>query len=195
MDNRIGYVYLWINKVNLKWYLGSHVGNFRTEKYYMGSGSMFLRAVSKYGKDKFHKKILYEGKDFRYVEGVFLKIFKAKEDPNSYNLINNSAHCPSEVAKLIGNSKNQKKMRSERAKRQHREGNFGRATWSKESKDRDTMRPRKFSNEDCIKVRKHKKNSGLSNVKLGEIYECDGSTIWEALHRKLPEKEKHQKQG
>ena len=43
----IGFIYLWINKITGKKYVGLHVG-LPADKY-VGSGVIFKRAVEKYG--------------------------------------------------------------------------------------------------------------------------------------------------
>ncbi len=50
------YVYLTINKINNKKYLGSHIGKIN-DNYY-GSGTVFVKAFKKYGANNFIKKVL-----------------------------------------------------------------------------------------------------------------------------------------
>ena len=56
MPEYYGYVYLTVNKVNNKGYVGQHKGMF--DRYYYGSGKMFLRAFRKYGVNNFDRQIL-----------------------------------------------------------------------------------------------------------------------------------------
>lgn len=50
------YIYLTTNLINNKKYIGQHDGEENDS--YLGSGTYFLRAVKKYGKEKFKKEIL-----------------------------------------------------------------------------------------------------------------------------------------
>lgn len=51
-----GYIYITINKINGKKYVGKKKGNF-DERYY-GSGIILLNALNKYGKENFETKVL-----------------------------------------------------------------------------------------------------------------------------------------
>ena len=81
-----GFVYKWVNKINGKWYLGSHEG--KISDGYIGGGIVFNRAVKKYSIDNFERFILYEGQDFREEENKWLKFYDAENDEMSYNLKN-----------------------------------------------------------------------------------------------------------
>jgi len=50
------FVYMWINTVNGKAYVGSHLGNVNDG--YIGSGSLFNKAIKKYGIHSFERTIL-----------------------------------------------------------------------------------------------------------------------------------------
>lgn len=86
----IGFVYLWINKVNGKKYVGAHVGS--EEDGYVGSGVLFKKAILKYGIESFERKILY--KEYESVENLFRKEFEIINELNAvfsteyYNLTN-----------------------------------------------------------------------------------------------------------
>lgn len=54
----IGFVYMWINKINGRKYIGKHCGS--KDDGYIGSGGYFRRAVQKYGLENFERKILWE---------------------------------------------------------------------------------------------------------------------------------------
>lgn len=82
----MGFVYKWVNKINTKWYIGSHEGD--ENDGYMGSGKAFCAAVTKHGIENFSREILYQGIDFREHEGKLLLELDAMHDPMSYNLIN-----------------------------------------------------------------------------------------------------------
>ena len=81
-----GIVYKWTNKVNGKWYIGSHRGN--TKDGYRASGTLVLAAFKKYGIDNFSREILYEGEDYRELEEFILSELNAKDNLKSYNLRN-----------------------------------------------------------------------------------------------------------
>ena len=51
-----GYIYLTVNLINGKKYIGQHKGEF--DKNYLGSGKLIRRAVKKYGKQNFTVSIL-----------------------------------------------------------------------------------------------------------------------------------------
>jgi len=79
------YVYCVTNKVNGKYYIGSHCG---TNPKYMGSGVALKHAFRKYGRDQFEKTVLYYCDDYQKHEGKLLVALDAANDPKSYNLTN-----------------------------------------------------------------------------------------------------------
>lgn len=81
-----GFVYCWVNKINFKWYIGSHKG-CATDGY-ITSGVALKRAIKKYGIVNFERKILYEGLSFREIEGEVLELLEARQDSRSYNMHN-----------------------------------------------------------------------------------------------------------
>lgn len=81
----MGYVYKYVNKINGKWYIGSHNGN---DKYYRTGGKAMKLAIKKYGHDNFDRYIIYRGDDYTLVEELSLKSHDAANDPMSYNLSN-----------------------------------------------------------------------------------------------------------
>ena len=56
----IGFIYLTTNLVNGKIYIGKHEfsKHKKVNSTYLGSGELFKRAVKKYGKENFKRKIL-----------------------------------------------------------------------------------------------------------------------------------------
>lgn len=86
-----GFVYKWTNKLNGKWYIGSHKGT--PDDGYIGSGVVFCAAVHKYGIENFLREILYQG-DYEHdnirseVEMKFLRESNAANNPMSYNQTN-----------------------------------------------------------------------------------------------------------
>lgn len=82
------YIYLTINKVNNKKYIGQHYGEINDN--YLGSGKLLKRAFSKYGKENFKKEILYIAKDeeeLNLKEKYYIQKYNAVKDNNFYNLI------------------------------------------------------------------------------------------------------------
>jgi hypothetical protein len=86
----IGFVYLWINKVNGKKYVGMHVGS--EDDGYIGSGIVFRRAVKKYKIENFERKILY--REFNNEQSLYQKEFDIINELNAvfsteyYNMTN-----------------------------------------------------------------------------------------------------------
>jgi group I intron endonuclease len=78
-----GFVYRWTNKINGRWYLGSHGGSLGDG--YIGSGKVFRLALQKYGLTNFNREILYQGEDFYQQETALLQELDAESDPLSYN--------------------------------------------------------------------------------------------------------------
>lgn len=83
-----GFLYVWINNINNKYYIGSHKGTI--DDGYIGSGTIFKKAVKKYGIENFIRYVEYEGPDFRQEEDEILQLLDVENDPRSYNLHNHS---------------------------------------------------------------------------------------------------------
>ncbi len=89
-DNYIGFVYIWINKINGKKYIGLHVGEINDG--YTGSGKYFKRAMKKYGIENFERKILYY--EYNSIKNLYQKEFDIINEMNAvfsseyYNLSN-----------------------------------------------------------------------------------------------------------
>ena len=80
------YIYITTNTVNGKQYIGQHKGNPNDDYY--GSGTTILKAIKKYGKQNFSKKILCfcntrEEADEK--EKEYIKLYNAVQDKNFYN--------------------------------------------------------------------------------------------------------------
>ena len=94
------YVYVIVNKINLKLYFGSHSwdGNGMDPNYY-GSGKIIKQAVKKYGKDNF---IVYPIKFYdtieecRQAEEELLKKYDIANNPYCYNIKNGAIGWTSE---------------------------------------------------------------------------------------------------
>lgn len=83
----IYYIYMTTNLVNGKKYIGKHKGEINDS--YLGSGTLLLRAIKKYGKENFKKDILYISKNEKensIKEREFIKYYNAVLDDNFYNI-------------------------------------------------------------------------------------------------------------
>jgi hypothetical protein len=86
----IGFVYIWINKINGKKYIGLHKGS--PSDNYIGSGVYFKKAIKKHGIENFERKILYE--EYNNEEQLYQKEFDIINELNAvfsmkfYNLTN-----------------------------------------------------------------------------------------------------------
>ena len=89
----IGFVYLTTNLINGKTYVGQYT--FKKEKWlnstYLGSGTIFKKALKKYGKENFKRKILklcYTINQLNGWETYYTLKYNPKLDPNiGYNQI------------------------------------------------------------------------------------------------------------
>jgi hypothetical protein len=87
MEKKFNFVYITINKINGKCYIGSHGTDDKNDKY-LGSGNLIECAIYKYGANKFVKVKL---KDFdtileaRLNETYYINLFDTLS-PNGYNI-------------------------------------------------------------------------------------------------------------
>lgn len=82
------YVYLTLNRVNGKCYIGSHLSRKENDKY-LGGGNLLRQAISKYGKDNFLNIILLETEtleEARNLEGKYISLFETLT-PSGYNIL------------------------------------------------------------------------------------------------------------
>jgi group I intron endonuclease len=84
---KYNFVYLTINNVNGKLYLGSHSTD-NLQDGYLGSGIQMTRAIRKYGKENFTRIILEHtsAEDLRESENRWLVSIQPSKDPSWYNL-------------------------------------------------------------------------------------------------------------
>lgn len=80
-------VYMTTNQVNGKRYIGVHKC-INLDDGYLGSGTAIRSAISKYGKDKFYRKVLYVFNNSReaYEKEAELVTLDKVDDPSFYNL-------------------------------------------------------------------------------------------------------------
>ena len=92
---KYGFVYITINKVNNKKYVGrcrynSKTGNWKT---YLGSGVYLKNAINKYGKENFYKIIIDEAnneEELRDIEEYYIDMFNAVDSKEFYNIKDSS---------------------------------------------------------------------------------------------------------
>jgi len=126
-ENKYNFVYLTINKINGKCYVGSHTTNnddLNINKYY-GSGIYFLNSFKKNDKKNYHRIILkmcnniYEA---RNLEEKYIKLFDTL-NPNGYN-----------ISPTGGMGKNQFGLHSEETKKKLSKKRMGVEPWNKGKK-------------------------------------------------------------
>jgi len=93
MEKKYNFVYLTINTVNGKCYIGDHSSNNLNDNY-IGSGLYLLRAIKEYGKQNFKREILefFDTKEeaFNAQEG-YIKQYDSLA-PNGYNISPKGGH-------------------------------------------------------------------------------------------------------
>ena len=96
------YIYQIINLINGKYYIGKHSTN-KIDDNYLGSGTLLIMALKKYGRDKFKKEIIQfcktEQEDYQIESELVTN--EEVNDPMCYNAI---------VGGKGGNSNRRKKI-------------------------------------------------------------------------------------
>ena len=90
-----GYVYEITCKVNGKKYIGQHKSK-ELDNSYLGSGTVQLRALKKYGKDAFEIKILQtceNASELNAAEQFYISKNNAVQSDEFYNLVNYGKQC------------------------------------------------------------------------------------------------------
>lgn len=83
-----GYIYLTINNINGKKYIGQHRADHFDTKYY-GSGILLVKALQRYGKDNFSIKFLepcFSDEELNLREICYIKEFDAVNSDEYYNI-------------------------------------------------------------------------------------------------------------
>jgi len=83
-----GFVYLTTNMVNGKKYIGQTIFKYNWKEY-LGSGTLIIKAIKKYGKTNFVKEIIaiaYSKEELNMLEIEFIKHHNAVSDNNYYNI-------------------------------------------------------------------------------------------------------------
>lgn len=88
-----GFIYETTNKVNGKKYIGQHKRTMNPkdidDSWYLGSGTALARAIAKYGKENFERKIIYEcncQQQLDYMERIFIYHYDAATRRDYYNI-------------------------------------------------------------------------------------------------------------
>lgn len=89
-NNYYGFVYITINLVNSKKYIGQRLYDSKNEwKSYLGSGTLLKRAIAKYGKDNFIKIIIENCNNQAHLndrEKYWINYFNATNSADYYNI-------------------------------------------------------------------------------------------------------------
>lgn len=86
----IGCIYITTCIPNGKIYVGRHEYDHR-DNYYLGSGTLLRKAINKYGKNNFKRKILrecYSLHELRIWEHFYIKKYKSQDKSIGYNIAN-----------------------------------------------------------------------------------------------------------
>jgi len=157
MDKEFNFVYLTINKINGKCYVGSHHTkneNLDENKYY-GSGVYIQKSLKKYKKENFYRIILKMCDniiDARNLEKYYIDLFDTLT-PNGYN-----------ISPTGGMGENHFGLHSEQTKKLMSELRIGVEPWNKDKKGLY-----KHSEETIKKI--SEKLSGENNPMYGKIGE------------------------
>lgn len=86
-----GFVYVTTNLINNKWYVGSCWCKNMDRSSYIGSGTLLLLAIKKYGRNSFKREVIYEyfgdnPFELKEIETLFLKSFDVKRHKDCYNI-------------------------------------------------------------------------------------------------------------
>jgi len=166
------YVYLTINKINGKKYIGQHSTN-NLEDHYIGSGRKFLSEVKKYGKSNFEKTILEYAKtsdNLDSLETLYIKKYETLY-PNGYNMTSGGESKKEYSEKSLKLMSEKAKMRppmSQETKEKIAKSGIGRV-FSEESKKKKSrsLKGRVFSEEHRKKISESHKGMKKPWVKGG----------------------------
>lgn len=90
MENKYGFVYMTVNKIDGKKYIGKCIYSRKNNwESYLGSGLYLKRAIEKYGRDNFERIILAEAltaDELNELEERIIVEHNAVESPDYYNL-------------------------------------------------------------------------------------------------------------
>lgn len=105
MSKYIGFIYLTTNLVNGKIYIGQHEFiNPTIDRFYIGSGVLFQKALKKYGRKNFKRRVLRLCKtnhELSNWERFYIRKYKSQDKNIGYNIadgdVNTSKHNPCKI--------------------------------------------------------------------------------------------------
>ena len=112
---KYGYIYLTTNSINELVYVGQHIATEFNPKY-KGSGLKIIRAMKKYGKDKFKVEILewcYSQEELDAKEDEWILKYEALDPQKGYNFKRGGSHGKHSLESIKKMSANAKKAKRE----------------------------------------------------------------------------------
>lgn len=100
----VGYIYRTTNKINGKKYIGRHEATEFEPNKYIGSGTILLKAIDKYGKENFECELIESCETVQELaerEKYWINFYDATHDPNYYNLSEGGSGACGEVFSKI----------------------------------------------------------------------------------------------
>lgn len=132
-----GFIYLTTNLINGKIYIGQRefLNNKNGNANYLGSGTYFKRALQKYGKENFRRKILrvcFSQHELSVWEHVYIKKYHSQDPKIGYNIadgdVNTSEYNPSKSLEV-------RKKISQTLRRKFANGEIDRMIFSRKGKN------------------------------------------------------------
>jgi hypothetical protein len=175
------YIYIWIHKPTLKWYLGSRTKeNCHPDDGYICS-SKIVKPLIKNMPSEWERKIIFTGSsiDVIQLENELLELLDSKNDPRSYNLHNGDGRfstagmtLPAEWVEKIRKG-NTGKIRSESAKENYRRANSIKAKdpeyLNKLRKPKSADHGKKVSESMTGKKKSDAHRKAMSNARKGKL--------------------------
>jgi len=214
MKKEYNQVYITLNKINGKGYIGSHAASKEIDNY-LGSGELLWNAIKKYGIENFIRVNIKKYDtilEARKNETIYIELFDTVV-PNGYNLDKtgghgwNNAEVGEETRKKISNTltgrkngpcseetklKISKKHKGRKFSEEHRK----KLSDAKKGKP-SVMKGRKWSEESKKNFQKSKSEEhklNISKSKKGQQSWAKGKTFSDEYKKKLSESHKGKKQ-
>lgn len=101
----IGFIYLTTNLLNGKIYIGQHefLANKKKNASYLGSGVYILRAIKKYGRKNFNRKVLricYSVEELNDWESYYISLYNSTDASVGYNIATGDVNTNGNPMKL-----------------------------------------------------------------------------------------------
>lgn len=167
------YIYLTTNQINGKQYIGQHYGEL--DDSYIGSGNILKKAIKKYGKQNFTKKILEICLDYNSLnkaEKEWIKKYDAVNNNNFYNVADggfNSNPC----AGLSKEEENKRRKKLSEAAKGEKNHFYGQHITGEDH----PMWGKHHSEESKQKMREKKIGGKAPTARGVDIYSSDGIFI------------------